>query len=257
MLIETAITRARALTPRKRIIAMIAPERQPGWREQLVLLAEEQLIVRPRNHGSAAALLVPLLRIAERDPQAIVTVVPADHQIADQEVIIRAMEAAIEGVQCHPERIVLLGIRPEEPDPSYSWIVPSTRTDGRPFLPVETFIDRPSRRFARILFKRGGLWNSSIFAATIETLFKVYQLCLPEVWSQFTHRGSRAERFRNDLEDPETRYPQELSSDVLGCCEQLLGVIPVAPCGWRDLSRAACARSDRRTGLASPQATLH
>ena len=237
-LLQQAVERGRALTDLPRISAVVRAEHRPFWEDQLDVLPREQIVVQPRDRGTAAAVLLPLLRIAQKDPEAIVLTLPADHAIADQEVVIRAMEAAVEGVQCQPDKVVLLGMKPEDAGPEHSWVVPSRRKQATgTFLPVDSFIDRPSDRFAQIIYNRGGLWSSLIFASTVFNLLQIYQICLPELYRHFKPFVSEDPWNSRSLETLFRKAPpRDFSCDVLECCERLLGVIPVQPCGWTDFS---------------------
>ena len=43
----------------------------------------ENLVVQPSNRGTAPAILFSLLRIAARDPKAVVAFFPSDHYVSD------------------------------------------------------------------------------------------------------------------------------------------------------------------------------
>ncbi|HLN84977.1 MAG TPA: sugar phosphate nucleotidyltransferase, partial [Candidatus Limnocylindrales bacterium] len=86
--------------------------------------ASENLVVQPRNRGTAPAILYSLLRIAARDPKAIVAFFPSDHYISDNEKFMAHIRTALDTAHKRPTLIMLLGLEPETPEVEYGWIEP-------------------------------------------------------------------------------------------------------------------------------------
>jgi mannose-1-phosphate guanylyltransferase len=141
-LLELSLARAERLVPRSRVLVIVAAEHETHWRAQLRHLPRGNVIVQPRNRGTAPGLVLPLLTVCSRDPDPTVVVLPSDHYVHDEVELGRALLRACHGVESGSASIVPLGIAAEYPATDYGWITPG-RGVG-PFKPVEAFVEKPS-----------------------------------------------------------------------------------------------------------------
>jgi len=265
-LLGHALERAARVVPRKRIVTIVAeehrgffePELQGGWAD----LPPENLIVQPRNRGTAAGVLLPLLSILERDPEARVAVLPSDHFVAREEVISASLRIALESLDEHEGGLNLLGITPDEPEAGYGWIVPET--SDRLLKPVACFVEKPSPAETLRLFAAGALWNSFLFACKARALIALYEQVFPEllqslhsVWSHDpSERAARLEEVYAELET------HDFSREILQCNPAELRLEIVPPCGWTDLGtpnrvRACLEALDRQAAFGEGEARPH
>jgi mannose-1-phosphate guanylyltransferase len=56
------------------------------------------VIVQPSNRGTANGILLGVCAIYERNPEAIVTILPSDHYVEREEVLARVLEHAVASV---------------------------------------------------------------------------------------------------------------------------------------------------------------
>ena len=96
------------------------------------------------------------------------------------------------GIEMNPDRVILLGVVPEFPDPEYGWIVPAT-TIGLGTRRVLAFVEKPDRDLAEELMSRGALLNTFVVAASVRTLLFLFRLCLPDLLAAC--RGESGEAF--------------------------------------------------------------
>ena len=82
-LIEQALTRAAKVVDRDCVTAVVASEHRLYWPAALQSLSPENLVVQSRNLGTEIGILLPAMRIAARDPQARILILPSDHYVAD------------------------------------------------------------------------------------------------------------------------------------------------------------------------------
>jgi mannose-1-phosphate guanylyltransferase len=107
-----------------------------------------------------------MLELARRDPDAIVAMLPTDHYVRAAAAFRRSVERMCRVVAVLPEKIALLGTRPEHADTGYGYITP-----GRPLLPmagsfaVLAFHEKPAAALAVEIVRRGALWNSLVMVA--------------------------------------------------------------------------------------------
>src|SRR5205807_570380 len=86
----------------------------PGW----------NVIVQPRNRETGPGMLLSLLVLARRQPDATVAVFPSDHHIGDERKFRTHVARMARLVDAHPDRIALLGVDPERLASAYPTIAP-------------------------------------------------------------------------------------------------------------------------------------
>jgi mannose-1-phosphate guanylyltransferase len=228
-MIRWALDRAEPHASRSRTVVVVAEEHRVHWEQELADLAPPNVVAQPRNRGTGVGLLLPLVvRILAADPEATVLVLPSDHFVADERVLGKAVERAIAVVRDTPERLALLGIAPESPDPDYGWILPDGGAAESPPWPVRSFVEKPDAEVAGRLKDAGALVNSFIFAASGFTLLGLYEQASPGLVDRFRESGSM-DRLYEKL--PELDF----SRDILAAARTQLSVLPVPECGWNDL----------------------
>lgn len=232
-MLRWALSRARGVAPPERIVTIVARDHARWWKTDLHDVLPENVVVQPRNRGTAAGVLLPLVRVLARDPEAVVVVLPSDHYVADEGALARALNRGVEVVRRHPSRVVLLGITPEEPDSDYGWILPG-KPLGTHVRSVVDFVEKPIRAVASELHSGGALWNSFMFVANARTLLHLYSYLLPDLLEPFLRELVVSPRLT--LEGLYDEAPTcDFSRDLLQRAADRLSVLAVPPCGWTDL----------------------
>lgn len=264
-LLDQAVQRAASAAAPERICAVVAAQHRRWWAEQLGVLPPKNIIVQPRNRGTGNGILLPLLKIIERDPNARITIFPADHYVSDEAQLGRSLRIAADpqtagfARECAPPAdILLLGITPRGPDPELGYIVP--RRDPVLFptdrilahLGVERFVEKPPAALAGALVAGGALWNAFIIAADAQALVRLFEQHRPDVVAAMREAlrcpaalpGLQgATRDPRTALDPDSALAQlyeqlpaiDFSRDMLEGRERELRVLAVSECGWSDL----------------------
>lgn len=234
-LVRRALRRAAAVVPRSRILVVVAREHRQYWSEALFDLPRENVIVQPRNRGTAVGLLLPALEVLlRRDRDARLLVLPADHHVGSERVLKRALNAAARAVRAPGSPVVLLGMAGVEDDHEFGWILP-TAGPAEGLRPVLSFVEKPDPDTARELRGMGALVNSFIIACRGRALVGLYEESLPELLRALTPLvlAGRPEPL---LGETYAVIPsRDLSRAVLERRPDALGVLGVPPCGWSDL----------------------
>ncbi len=237
-LLHEAVCRAHTVTVEDRICAVVAEQHRQWWEGALWLLSPENIIVQAKNRGTGLGILLPLLRILSCNPEAHLVLLPSDHHVRQESLLTSAIQDALEQRDGRFQEIVLLGVRPQEPDPDLGYIVPGP-SDGRGALTVERFVEKPSLVVANELIRAGGLWNTFIVVSTGLALLELYRKRFPEIVSVMSAALDSDRRTGAEgtamAELYDTLPVVDFSRDILA--EQLsdLRVLPVQPCGWSDL----------------------
>ena len=237
-LLNDALKRASVIAPPERACAIVSEHHARWWQSLPISVPKQNLIVQPRNRGTAIGILLPLLQILHRDPNASLVVLPSDHYVRNEAVLANSLRTSMSEVARRSDRIVLLGLTPEDADPELGYIVPMG--DGGPTArEVSQFIEKPSAASANVLIERGGLWNSFIFAAHGKTLLRAFEArcadVVAELWEIVTSHGGEETRRRNLAAFYERVPCLDFSRDVLETSLRYLAVSAVPPCGWSDL----------------------
>ena len=236
-LLHEALRRAQTLTDEAFTCAVVAAHHRRWWQAALAPLPPENIIVQPRNCGTAVGILLPLLHILRRDPQARVVLLPSDHLVQHESVLAESLLAALAQLPWRRQQALLLGIEPEEVDPELGYIVPGER-DARGALRVLRFVEKPPLAEARELIDDGALWNAFIVVAGAQALLELFRARIGAIVAAM-ETAVAAER-----EHPQTRavaavYEQlptvDFSRDIVAGQEDAFRVVAVPKCGWSDL----------------------
>lgn len=263
-LLHDALKRASVIAPPERMCVVVAMQHRRWWEGLSRSIPPQNIIVQPRNRGTANGILLSLLRILQRDSDATLLVLPSDHYVHNEAVLATGLRRAVTQAAHQHNGIVLLGFTPEEGDPELGYIVPEG--DGSCGLrEVQQFIEKPSAAVACELIERGGLWNAFIFAVRGQALLRIFEERCPEIVMEM--RGIVARAVTDDATvDPllielYERLPLiDFSRDIVGRCASQLLVLGIPACGWSDLGtpRRVAEILDRgRSHLASSPEPLH
>jgi len=254
-LIQSALRRAHQVATRSRICVVVAEYHESYWRSPCGYLPPENVIVEPRNRGTAIGVLQAVLRILERDPQARILFLPADHFVREERPLASAMRVAIRTINATRQPLLLIGVRPTEPDPEFGYIVPSVE-DGQ-VRRVTDFVEKPGASAARELIERGALWNSFIFAGHAQTLLCMLQAKMPEIVASVAEARTNDRLGAEGYAATTVLYRNlptvDFSRTVIQSAGPALRVVIARSCGWLDLGSprrvaqlAATARSRPR-----------
>jgi mannose-1-phosphate guanylyltransferase len=237
-LLQEALVRAAAVAPVRRICAVVAAQHRTWWHAPLQHLPKHNVVVQPENRGTAFGILLPLLQVLARDPNANVVVLPADHHLLNENTMARSLRQAADLAAADADAIYLLGAEPNEPDPELGYIVPAdgnSSTSSR----VMQFVEKPDAQIARSLLNQGALWNMFILAASGRALLKIFQNSLAShVRAMDSALGVNGTESNDSIALSALYHglpTVDFSHDVLERHSSVLRVVPVPHCGWSDL----------------------
>ncbi len=239
-LLHEALQRARHVVPRGRLCAIVAEQHRRHWCSTLQSLPATNVIRQPVNRGTANGVLLSVLSILRRDALARILFLPADHYVRDERALGGALRETLTLLTRTPEKLVLIGIEPEEPDPELGYIVPGeVLPDGS--RTVQAFAEKPDRARARQLLSAGSLWNSFIFGTSGPTLLRMIRARMGDIVDRMEAALARdATSDSGALEELYEQLPtMDFSRQVIEGSEGFLRVIRAPACGWSDLGTPA------------------
>ena len=126
------------------------------------------VVIEPLRRDSGPAIAAATAVARQRDPDAVVLALAADHIILDpdafRDTCLKGRAAAEAG------SIVTFGIKPTEPKTSYGYILPGAPVGGTGVKAVEAFVEKPDAATAARYLLDGYLWNSGNFLFRADVL---------------------------------------------------------------------------------------
>lgn len=240
-MIRWTLRRASRLTAAARIVTVVAAQHRGLWNAALPSEALAGVVVQPQNRGTGTGVLLPLLDVVQRDPEARVAILPADHAVEDEDVLHGALHRAFHLVD-QGRRLVLLGMTPDLADPNYGWIV-SGNADADGSRPVLSFREKPDAALARKLYLGGAHWSSFMLVARARALLSIYRRSAPRLVRSLARvsgtgfsTSASCDSVPGPLEHIYSRLPSmDFSRDLLEQATPELRMLAVPPCGWTDL----------------------
>jgi mannose-1-phosphate guanylyltransferase/mannose-6-phosphate isomerase len=168
------------------------------------------VVIEPLRRDSGPAIAAATAIARQRDPNAVVLALAADHIILDPEAFRATCLAGREAAEAGS--IVTFGIKPTEPKTSYGYILPGTPVGKSGVRKVEKFVEKPDAATAARYVMEGYLWNSGNFLFRADVLLSELQRLEPAMAEAVE---AAAENATNDLNflrlDPEAfgRAPQK------------------------------------------------
>jgi mannose-1-phosphate guanylyltransferase len=248
MLQHTA-ARVLPLTAKDRILVVAGAEHAGLVQEQLPWLLPENLVSEPmaRNTAPCVALAAAILR--ERDPEAMMIVLPADHLVHDEERYRQVLRVAVAEAK-KGSHLVTLGITPTSPATGYGYIRAnrawSERAEGDVLL-VDRFVEKPDLPTAKRYLASGEYyWNSGMFIWHVRTILEELERYMPSLVAAVTrlipHFGS--DRFAAELEKTyQLLEKQSIDRGVMEQSDRIL-LVPASDIGWNDVGTWDSLRSE-------------
>src|SRR5262245_35908558 len=126
------------------------------------------IVLEPERRDSAPAIAAAAVLARQRDPDAVVLTIAADHVILDTDLFHAACRAGAEAARAG--RIVTFGLFPSEPRTSYGYIRRGAPLGIEDVSSVAAFVEKPDATTAARYVAEGYLWNSGNFLFRAEDL---------------------------------------------------------------------------------------
>jgi mannose-1-phosphate guanylyltransferase / mannose-6-phosphate isomerase len=196
---------------------------------------DADIVLEPVRRDSGPAVAVSAVLAVERNRDALVLVLAADHVVrkADEfrEACRRAAAAAAEG------RIVTFGIEPTHPATNYGYIRPGAQLNGAAVHAVDAFVEKPNAATAASYVADRYLWNSGNFlfhAATMLSEIERFEPAMAEAAKAAVHGLTRDLDFLRLAAEPFARAPKKSIDYAVMERTKLAAVVP-ADLGWSDV----------------------
>jgi mannose-1-phosphate guanylyltransferase len=192
-MLEQTAARLRPIIPAARIWTVTNAEQASEVRKQLPAAARSRILTEPVGRNTAAAIALAALHVrhAARG-DALLSVLPADHYIANPERYRIIVRAALE-VARQQGRMVVLGIPPTRPETGYGYIErmgEALDSKGFPFYAARRFTEKPALSVAKAYAGSGDYhWNAGMFFWRVSTFLGNLDRYLPKTYAALESLG--------------------------------------------------------------------
>ncbi len=122
------------------------------------------IVLEPMGRNTAPAAAIAALMLAEKNPDAILLLMPADHVVRDLDAFRQAADSAAEAAA--QGFLVTFGIAPRGPETGYGYVQRGAPLpESAHTFTVRRFVEKPDAATARRYIEAGDYyWNSGMFA---------------------------------------------------------------------------------------------
>jgi mannose-1-phosphate guanylyltransferase len=239
-MLEQTIRRAAAIASTTRLITVIGRNHRRYLREPL----PGHVLQQPCPRGTAVGVFWPLSMLPGEQDREIALILPSDHFLYPDNRAAAILREACDLARSRPDRIVLIGAEPDDPEPEYGWIEPGWPLDpATRAAEVLSFHEKPGVEEAARWMAAGHLWNTMIMAASVGTLRRLGKRVLPEVIEalerpEFSPYSWPPSSDPDSLEGNYARLPsRDFSRDFLTHVAAETLVLPMRGLVWSDWGR--------------------
>jgi mannose-1-phosphate guanylyltransferase len=238
-LFQAAIVRLSGLFTPDHIIVVTIAGQAAALQTQCPQIPVGNFLVEPAPRGTASVVGYAAVALHQRDPQAVMAVVTADHIIQNLPVFLDLLQAGYQAAQAG--LLVTLGIQPETPSTAYGYVHAGESAGGfggRAAFKVMRFTEKPDEATALQFLAQGShYWNSGMFIWQVERILAEFKVHMPELASHLQKIASAWNTGQKEAVIQE-EWPKIKPETIdFGIMEKVGNVIvlPANELGWSDV----------------------
>ena len=195
------------------------------------------IILEPDGRSTAPAVAAAAIIAQEKDPDALLMVLPTDHLIADRKGFDAAVPIAERAAR--DGHLVTFGITPMSPATGYGYILQGEPVEGmEECFRVERFVEKPDAETAEAYLKEGRYtWNSGMFLFRAGQYLEELEKFHPAIAEACRQAVAGGERDLDFFRLEETAYGSSESISIDYAVMEKTGAAAVVPAemGWTDV----------------------
>ena len=152
-------------------------------------LSKDHIIGEKVARNTAPCVAAAAALLYKKDPDAVMIVLPADHEIGNPEAFVQTLKTAVSAAEKH-HSLVTIGIQPDRPETGYGYIHrgenPLSEGDETVY-PVLKFEEKPNLERAQKFLESGDYyWNGGIFVWKVSVIVDSFKKHMPDIYSLMT-----------------------------------------------------------------------
>lgn len=180
-MLQHTLERLNKLTPADRTLTVIGTHHADMALPQLQGKSEH-VFRQPSSRDTGMALYVAIAMIKRWTPNAVITITPTDHYVAPSAKYVEQVRLAQTVAHRLRDTVVILGVKPTEPDPELGYLSLGERlTDVPEVRRLIGFVEKPSVTLAERLNAKGALWNTMVTCASVDALWELGRATEPQL----------------------------------------------------------------------------
>jgi mannose-1-phosphate guanylyltransferase len=238
-LLQHIVGIASTVVPTDHLYFMATPEFAAVIKEQIPGIAPENLLFEPARRDNGPAIVLGMLQIQQRDPEACVAILWSDHLIQKPEALTVTLQGAFEAAKHHADHMIVIGAHPTRPDTGLGWIQMGKEVgiyQDTPLFRVKRFVEKPDLAQATQFLNRWEyLWNVGYKIVTVRTFFERLASVQPDLVKPLQElRKLTAADQAEKIATPYEKLPKLSIEYLLTQYMDDLLVVP-ADLGWSDI----------------------
>ena len=139
------------------------------------------IILEPIGRNTAPAIALAAFNAMQTDEDAVLLVLPADHDIRDVNSFHQAIETGLQ--QAQKNHFVTFGILPDRPETGYGYIKAASSVGLNEVSDIDQFVEKPDLATATQYLEEGAYyWNSGMFMFKASDYLKALQEFSPAMY---------------------------------------------------------------------------
>ncbi|MDR2761939.1 MAG: mannose-1-phosphate guanylyltransferase [Planctomycetaceae bacterium] len=207
-MLESTVARLKSIVPIDQIWILTTESMSRQIEKVVPTIPSEHILKEPVPRNTAPCIGLAASRIYNEFPDSIMTILPSDHIIRNENSFCQTLQFAAELVNENPERLITLGVKPTFPSTSYGYIEQNNPINSNitkkwesltTAYAVNRFHEKPPLNKAVEFVQSGRFaWNAGIFvwkSKTIVNLIEKYEPEIGKILNQISNNfGSKDEK---------------------------------------------------------------
>ena len=238
-LFQITVDRLSGFLPAERILVVTAADHAAELRQQAPQLPKENFLLEPEPRGTASVVGLAAAVLVQRDPQAVMAVLPSDHFIHNRDLFHLVLRVAVEVAR--KDYLVTLGITPTFPAIGYGYIQRGDLLPEQfayPVYRVLQFKEKPKEADALEMLRSGDhSWNSGMFIWRADAILEEFARQMPELKAALDRVGAAWGTSKRDAVLGSV-WPRLATRTIdYGVMEHAgrVAVLPASGLGWSDV----------------------
>lgn len=187
-MLQDTVDRIEKLIPADRVWVITNQRYVDLVQEQLPDVPANNIVGEPIGRNTAPCVALAAALIQDRDPDATMVVLPADHLVGEAETFIEILKTAASKA-ADGDALVTIGIKPNRPETGYGYIefdkTMSETHEQRQVNKVKQFREKPDLETAKEFIESGNfLWNSGMFIWKTSAIIDEFETHLPDIYKE-------------------------------------------------------------------------